>query len=109
MSKLKHKGKGLQSLTANDLKSGASVWLTDTFSWSPNYRDALHTTDLDLIKKMRQAGARDSEANIVVGVYFIDIDADSGLPARYREKFRINGPSYDTADNLTSGKSHVSV
>jgi len=49
---------------------------------------------------MQAKGDADANDNLVVGVYFIDIDPESGLPVRYREKFRVKGPSYDTADEL---------
>jgi len=100
MSTLKHKGKGPQSLTANELREGFSVWLTPELEWSRDFSEALKTEDEDLIEKMKTKGDADEEANLVVGVYFIDIELDSGLPVRYREKFRVKGPSYDTADEL---------
>ena len=100
MSTLKHKGKGPQSLTANELREGFSVWLTPELEWSRNFSEALKTEDEALIEKMKTKGDVDEEANLVVGVYFIDIEPDSGLPVRYREKFRVKGPSYDTADEL---------
>ena len=49
---------------------------------------------------MGEVADRDVAANIVVGTYYIDIEPDTGLPVRYREKFRVKGPSYDTADLL---------
>ena len=33
MSTAKHKGKGPQSLTANELRGGASVWLNPDLEW----------------------------------------------------------------------------
>lgn len=98
MSTLKHKGKGPQSLTANTLRNGLNVWLTPDYQWSEDYTAALKTEDAAIIEKMKVIGDRDELANSVVGVYFIDIETDTGLPARYREKFRVKGPSYDTAD-----------
>lgn len=95
MSTLKHKGKGPQAMTANELRSGPVVYLTPDFVWSTFYSEALITEDGDLIEKMGQVADRDEEANIIVGAYFIDVNGDSGKPARYREKFRKNGPSFD--------------
>ncbi|RKQ71392.1 uncharacterized protein DUF2849 [Litorimonas taeanensis] len=97
MSTLKHKGKGPQALTANTLRDGLNVWLTPEFEWSMNYAEALITEDTALIDKMNTCGERDEVNNLVVGVYFIDVEPDTGLPARYREKFRVKGPTYDTA------------
>ncbi len=100
MSTLKHKGKGPQSLTANELREGLNVWLTPELEWSHDFATALKTEDEALIEKMKAKGEVDENDNLVVGVYFIDIEPDSGLPVRYREKFRVKGPSYDTAEEL---------
>lgn len=100
MSTLKHKGKGPQSLTANELREGMNVWLTSDFEWSRDFGQALQTEDVDVMEKMQAKGEADENDNLVVGVYFIDVEPDSGLPVRYREKFRVKGPSYDTADEL---------
>ncbi len=100
MSTLKHKGKGPQAMTANELRDGYSVWLDENLDWTRDYKLALRTEDTDLMERMQLKADTDVGKNIVVGTYFIDIEPDTGLPARYREKFRVNGPSYDTADLL---------
>lgn len=100
MSSLKHKGKGPQALTANELREGLNVWLTPDFVWSHKFEDALLTEDADIIEKMQATGAESENANHVVGVYLIDVDPETKLPARYRERFRVHGPSYDTADQV---------
>ncbi len=97
MSSAKHKGKGPQSLTANTLRDGLSVWLTPEFEWSMKYAEALATEDDDVIEKMEAFGEKSEHANDVVAPYFIDVEVETGLPVRYREKFRVRGPSYDTA------------
>jgi len=91
----KHKGKGPQALTANDLREGFVVWLTADFEWSLEFSDALITEDATVIKKMGSFGEAQADNNIVVGVYFIDVDSKSGQPVRYREKFRVSGPTYN--------------
>lgn len=91
----KHKGVGPQSLTANELRGGLNVWLTSDYEWSTDFKDALLSEDEAVIEKMQSVGERDENANLVVGVYFIDVEADSGLPVRYREKFRVTGPTHD--------------
>lgn len=100
MSSLKHKGKGPQAMTANELRDGFSVWLDENLDWTRDYKQALRTEDTDLMERMQLRADTDVAKNIVVGTYFIDVEPDTGLPARYREKFRVNGPSYDTADLL---------
>ena len=105
MSTLKHKGKGPQSLTANELREGLNVWMTADYEWSHNFKDALQTEDETVMEKMQAKGEADENDNLVVGVYFIDIEADTKQPVRYREKFRVKGPSYDTAEELGLGRS----
>ncbi len=100
MSTLKHKGKGPQSMTANELREGYSVWLTPDLTWSTDYQNALKTEDAELIEQMRVVADRDTEANEVVAAYFIDIDPETGLPARYRERFRVTGPSKDLGEEI---------
>jgi len=100
MSTLKHKGKGPQAMTANELRDGYSVWLDENLDWTRDYAKALRTVDIDLMERMQLKAETDVDKNIVVGTYFIDVEPDTGLPARYREKFRMKGPSYDTADLL---------
>jgi hypothetical protein len=100
MSTLKHKGKGPQAMTANELRDGFSVWLDPSMNWTRVFADALRTEDTDVMEQMQAKAAADELGNIVVGTYFIDIEPDTGLPVRYREKFRVRGPSYDTADLL---------
>jgi len=100
MSTLKHKGKGPQAMTANELRDGFSVWLDENLDWTRDYNKSLRTEDIDLMERMQLKADTDEKKNIVVGTYFIDVEPDTGLPVRYREKFRMKGPSYDTADLL---------
>ncbi len=99
---LKHKGKGPQALTANNLREGFVVWLTKDMTWSADYNDVFLSEDEAVIEKMQTQGEVDDLANLVTGVYFIDVDPKTGLPARYRERFRVKGPSYDTAAFLAA-------
>lgn len=101
MSTLKHKGKGPQSMTANELRSGLNVWLTPDMEWSRTYTDALLTEDEGKIEAMQAKADADELANIVVGAYFID--TVDGAPARYRERFRTKGPTFDTAHLIQDG------
>ncbi|MEM7730074.1 MAG: DUF2849 domain-containing protein [Pseudomonadota bacterium] len=96
MSTLKHTGKGPQAMTANELRSGLSVWMTRDYGWSRDYADALLTEDASVMAKMDEVAKAAELVNDVVGAYFID--TVDGRPARYRERFRTHGPSYDTAE-----------
>jgi len=95
MSSLKHKGKGPQVMTANGLRQGPVVYMREDYSWSTVYSEALQTEDEAIITSMDKAAQSASEANLIVGAYFIDVDPETGEPARYRERFRMNGPSFD--------------
>lgn len=99
----KHKGKGPQALTANHLREGFVVWLTDDMTWSEHFKDALLSEDDSVIAKMETQGEIDDAANLVTGVCFIDVDPETQMPVRYRERFRVKGPSYDTAAHLAAG------
>ncbi len=87
-------------MTANELREGYSVWLTEDLTWSTDYADAALTEDPEIIAKMQSVADRDVEANEVVGAYFIDIDPETKLPARYRERFRVTGPSNDLGEEI---------
>ncbi|WP_017930449.1 DUF2849 domain-containing protein [Robiginitomaculum antarcticum] len=95
MSSLKHKGVGPQAMTANGLRKGPVVYMREQLDWSTDYAEALITEDEEIIAHMDEAAQLASVNNLVVGAYFIDIDADSREPVRYRERFRMNGPSFD--------------
>ena len=87
-------------MTANELRDSFDFLLDDNLDWTPDYDKALRTVGQDMIDRMQLKAQTDENKNIVVGTYFIDVEPETGLPARYREKFRVNGPSYDTADLL---------
>ena len=101
-SSAKHKGKGPQAMTANELRSGLSVWLAPDFTWTHDFADALLSEDEATIERMNDVAEAAVHANEVVGAYFID--TKDGVPARYRERFRTHGPSYDTADLIAAGE-----
>ena len=82
-------------MTANALKDGLVVWMNASFDWVTEFGQALKTEDAGTIDAMREKADQSVCANEVVGAYFIDIDPNTGLPARYREKFRVSGPTND--------------
>ena len=105
MSSLKHRGKGPQVMTANELRQGPVVYMTPDYNWTTDFSLALQTEDTRLIENMNKAAERAVDANIVVGAYFIDIDPETKAPARYRERFRMNGPSFDPG--VPTHKDHI--
>ncbi len=92
---LKHKGAGPQVLTGNLLKEGTVVYLRADFTWGALFCEALQSENLETIKTMQDIAIKSVHDNLLTEAYFIDIDSDTLLPARYREKFRANGPSFD--------------
>jgi len=58
---------------------------------------------------MKSVASRDDKNNLVVDVYMIDVDAQSRLPVRYRERVRMQGPSYDPGKTTKSGEQYVPV
>ncbi len=94
----KHRGKGPQAMTANILREGLNVWMTRDLTWSEDYAEVFTTEDADMIAQMEVRARQDEERNYVVGAYFIDVEAKTGLPVRYREKFRVSGPTHDLGE-----------
>ncbi len=82
-----------QVVTANALRSGRVVWLTETGEWSTDLRRAAVLTDPDqAAQTLARAVARSSE---VVGCYLADMRAGplGPEPVHFRETFRRDGPS----------------
>jgi len=82
----------VKAVTANDLFSGATVWLTADGQWSMEFSDAaaLEGEALD-----RALAAAEADETRVVGPYAMDVSeerAPSGR-ARLRETIRAAGPT----------------
>ncbi len=108
MSIRKHKGNELLAMTANDLRSGKAVFLDKQYCWTTNYSNAVISDDTNVIEKMRLTATQDEDSNLIIAAYLIDIDSISKMPKRYRENFRISGPSYNPSVIL-KGENHVSL
>ncbi len=82
----------MKTVTANDLKTGETVYLTAEGGWSALLAEAVildgETADAALAKAAR-------EETIVVGPYLMDLDtpATPGGRARLREEIRAVGPT----------------
>ena len=80
-------------VTANDLRDGDVVYLTDDDRWSRDH------TDAELIDDEAHADVRlvfaSQQADTVVGVYLADARAGANgpEPVHFREVFRSRGPS----------------
>ncbi|MGD9919199.1 MAG: DUF2849 domain-containing protein [Paenirhodobacter sp.] len=80
-------------VTANDLRGGHVVYLTDAGQWTPRLAEAELLTDeaeaeLRLLKALGQTG-------VVVGAYLAEMRAGPAgpEPVHFRERFRAQGPS----------------
>jgi len=80
-------------VTANDLRSGEAVYLTDAGAWSPNHREAELLTD-EAEAQLRLLEAEAQEARIV-GPYLAEArpGPNGPEPVHFREAFRTRGPS----------------
>ena len=84
-----------QVLTANLLKDGLVVFMTDGHAWSPWIEDAAIVTSKDAALDLEAHGNAAAKANVVVGPYLIDVIDVDGRPraAHIREYIRCVGPS----------------
>jgi Protein of unknown function (DUF2849) len=87
-----------QALTANRLRDGIAVFLSEYGTWSPWLHDAQVARSKDDAGKLEARGAQDTKMNIVVGVYLIDVIEEDGAlrAAHIREHMRTQGPSVRT-------------
>ena len=83
-----------QIVIANDLRSGLTVFLTESGEWSEQVDDALVVTDDDRASKALATAVRDESANKVTGSYLTDSN-EQGAPLILRETLRVDGPSVD--------------
>ena len=84
-----------QVLTANTLRDGLVVFMTDGAAWSPWIEDAAIVTTKDAALELEGKGNIAAKANHVVGPYLIDVIEENGRPraALIREHLRCLGPS----------------
>ena len=84
-----------QVLTANLLRDGLVVFMTDGAAWSPWIEDAAVVTTKEAALELEGHGNIAAKANVVVGPYLIDVIEENGRPraALIREHLRTLGPS----------------
>jgi len=87
-----------QVLTANLLKDGLVVFMTDGAAWSPWIEDAAIVTGKDSALELEGKGNIAAKANVVVGPYLIDVLDVNGRPRAtlIREHIRTLGPTVRT-------------
>ena len=83
---------------ANDLRTGLTVYLTDSGAWTSNSSEAWHLND-ESAEKTAMAFAEEAErTNKIIGPYVVDASSD-GVPTHIREKLRVAGPSINYRQN----------
>lgn len=87
-----------QVLTANLLKDGLVVFMTDGAAWSPWIEDAAIATSKESALELEGRGNIAAKANVVVGPYLIDVIEENGRPRAtlIREHLRTLGPTVRT-------------
>ena len=85
----------LKAVTANRLREGDVVYLTDRRLWSPHLNESRVSGDKAEQAAMLAQAEADVEARLIVGPYLMDIvDVDGILqPLSTRETIRAAGPT----------------
>ena len=93
---------GAKLVTANRLRDGAVVFLTERGDWSLAVDDGAVARDDARAKDLLEIGAQAAAAQIVVAPYLIEVNAEGGkiVPLTYRERIRAFGPSIPYAQGL---------
>jgi hypothetical protein len=86
---------GVAVLTANRLHDGIVVYLAGDGRWVESIAAATVARSLDEARALQEQGARDAARNLVVEPYLAEVAEAGGrpLPARVRERLRVDGPS----------------
>ncbi len=83
-------------LTANRLHDGVVVYLAADGQWVEGIEEAAVARSPEDAHALQEQGARDAAANLVVEPYLAEIAEAAGgrrVPARMRERVRVEGPS----------------
>lgn len=85
----------LQVVTANRLREGDVVYLTDTGRWSTHLNESRASSDEGIIEAMLQQAAADVAARRVVAPYAFEVVEIDGIlqPLSARELIRAAGPT----------------
>lgn len=83
-----------QLVTANDLRSGDVVFLTEAAGWSRRIAEAALAKG-DAAASLLARAEADAKANIVVAPYLVPVTLEEGrpVPLQFRERIRAEGPS----------------
>ena len=84
-------------VTANRLRDGVIVYFNSDSGWTADIREATVASGEDA-ETLTAAAEKDAKANLVVGVYAIEITGDH-QPLTARERIRADGPSIRYGDD----------
>ena len=76
-------------VTANDLRSGAVVYLGSDSAWVEELHDATVANDADALKQLEGIAQKAVENREVTGVYAMDVSLADGRPAPVSVRERI--------------------
>lgn len=85
-------------LLANNLRTGFTVYLTESGDWSYELSEAKHLPDEAAEKAAMVVAAEAEQNNTIVGPYLVDASSD-GSPTHIREQMRVEGPSINYRQN----------
>lgn len=93
---------GAKVVTANRLRDGAVVFLTESGDWSLAIDDGAVAQDDARAAALLAIGAAAAAAQVVVAPYLVEVTADDGdiVPLTYRERIRAFGPSIPYVQGL---------
>ena len=85
----------LQVITANRLREGDVVYLTDTGIWSVFLNKSLISSDAAVLQAMQAQAEADVEARKIVAPYLMEVVEIDGIlqPLSTRETIRASGPT----------------
>ena len=99
----------LQVVTANRLREGDVVYLTDTGRWSTHLNESRLAGDKETVEALLAKAAEDVAARLIIGPYAMPVVEVDGIlqPLSTREIIRAAGPTvradYRDAGNRLSG------
>lgn len=87
-----------QLVTANDLKTGDVVYLTQSAGWSRRIADASIVPNAEAGAALLAVAEAQAKMNIVVAPYLIPVDTAvvPPRPVQFRERIRAEGPTTET-------------
>ncbi len=92
---------GAKVVTANRLRDGAVVFLTEAGDWSLAIDDGAVAQDDERAAALLAIGAAAAAAQVVVAPYLVEVTADGDIvPLTYRERIRAFGPSIPYVQGL---------